>query len=233
MEKYGFIYLWYDRKYKKFYVGRHWGTEEDGYICSSVKMREAYYRRPLDFKRKVISRVQNRIDLVEEEQRWLDMIKPSERERRYYNVSLSAKTPSNWGRKHSPETIEKIRSSNKGLKRSEETKQKLREANAKQFADPKQRLSRSEKIKALWEDPKYREKQTNNKIGYKQSQETKDKRVEKIKQHWKTHTKPGNVWSGQSKQKLSEHFSKTKWFNNGLINKRCIEQPKGFNLGRI
>lgn len=231
--KYGFVYLWYDKKRKKFYLGRHWGTEDDGYICSSRKMKDAYYYRPQDFKRRIIKRVDNKEQLVVEEQRYLNMIKPEERNKKYYNVTLKANGPSMIGRKHSPETIEKIRSSNKGLKRSEETKQKLREANAKQFADPKQRLSRSEKIKSLWEDPKYREKQTKNKIGYKQSQQTKDKRAEKVKQHWKTHTKPGNVWSGQSKQKLSEHFSKTKWFNNGLINKRCIEQPKGFNLGRI
>ena len=39
-EKYGFIYIWYDRKHQRYYLGRHWGTENDGYICSSNKMRE-------------------------------------------------------------------------------------------------------------------------------------------------------------------------------------------------
>lgn len=33
--KYGFVYLWFDRKHKRYYVGCHWGTTEDGYVCSS------------------------------------------------------------------------------------------------------------------------------------------------------------------------------------------------------
>ena len=45
-EKYGFIYIWYDNFRKMYYIGRHWGTEDDGYICSSNRMRDAYRRRP-------------------------------------------------------------------------------------------------------------------------------------------------------------------------------------------
>ena len=37
MEKYGFVYLWYDRKRKMFYIGSHWTTETDGYICVPEK----------------------------------------------------------------------------------------------------------------------------------------------------------------------------------------------------
>ena len=55
MEKYGFVYIWRDRKHKMFYIGCHWGTEDDGYVCSSNRMRNAYNRRPNDFKRKIIS----------------------------------------------------------------------------------------------------------------------------------------------------------------------------------
>ena len=29
-EPYGFVYIWYDRKYKKYYIGSHWGYENDG-----------------------------------------------------------------------------------------------------------------------------------------------------------------------------------------------------------
>lgn len=32
MNKYGFIYLWYDRKHKRYYIGAHWGLKNDGYI---------------------------------------------------------------------------------------------------------------------------------------------------------------------------------------------------------
>ena len=33
--KYGFVYIWYDRKHHRYYIGCHWGTIDDGYICSS------------------------------------------------------------------------------------------------------------------------------------------------------------------------------------------------------
>ena len=44
MEKYGFVYIWYDRKHKRYYIGSHWGSEDDGYICSSTHMNHAFNR---------------------------------------------------------------------------------------------------------------------------------------------------------------------------------------------
>jgi hypothetical protein len=50
-------------------------------------MTSAYKRRPQDFKRKVISKVYtNKKDLLEEEYRWLSMIKKEELGKRYYNI---------------------------------------------------------------------------------------------------------------------------------------------------
>lgn len=86
MEQYGFIYIWYDTKRKMFYIGSHWGTEEDGYVCSSKTMRDNYLNRKFTFKRRIVSRIYtNRLDLLTEEQRWLDMINKEEFGRRYYN----------------------------------------------------------------------------------------------------------------------------------------------------
>lgn len=86
-KKYGFVYLWYDRKHKKYYVGCHWGTENDGYICSCKWMKKAYDRRPEDFKRRILKRVYtNRKDLLDEEHRWLQMINEDELKIRYYNT---------------------------------------------------------------------------------------------------------------------------------------------------
>lgn len=28
-EKYGFVYIWFDKKHKRFYIGCRWGTEND------------------------------------------------------------------------------------------------------------------------------------------------------------------------------------------------------------
>lgn len=127
MEKYGFVYVWRDRKHNRYYVGRHWGTEEDGYVCSSRIMVQSYHKRPQDFKRRIVSRVYEKNQLIAEEQRWLDMIKPEECGKRYYNCTLKATTPSMRGRKHSEETKRKISETQKGRVLSEKTKERLRQ----------------------------------------------------------------------------------------------------------
>jgi hypothetical protein len=87
-EKYGFVYIWFDRKHKRYYIGMHWGTEDDGYVCSSNWMRDAYKRRTTDFKRKILERVYtNRNDLYHREKYWLSLIKENELKVRYYNLS--------------------------------------------------------------------------------------------------------------------------------------------------
>lgn len=67
-----------------YYIGSHWGMENDGYICSSTRMRNAYNRRILDFKRRVIKRIySNRKALYDEEQKFLNLVKIKSR---YYNM---------------------------------------------------------------------------------------------------------------------------------------------------
>ena len=95
MEKYGFVYLWYDRKHKRYYIGCHWGNIHDGYICSSNWMRTTYNRRPQDFRRRIIKTNLARDEMYVEEQRYLNMIKESEIkpkavEPRYYNLCLNS-----------------------------------------------------------------------------------------------------------------------------------------------
>lgn len=83
----GFIYIWRDRKHNRYYIGSHWGTIDDGYICSSNWMKKPYSRRPEDFKRRIIAWVNtSRADLLVEEERWLSMIKPHEIKIKYYNL---------------------------------------------------------------------------------------------------------------------------------------------------
>ena len=87
-EKYGFVYVWYNRWKKKFYVGCHWGREDDGYVCSSRTMNKAYKRTPQNFKRRVVSRVYtNRTDLLTEEHKWLSQIKDEQLGKKFYNLS--------------------------------------------------------------------------------------------------------------------------------------------------
>lgn len=86
----GFVYIWFDRKHKRYYIGSHWGTTEDGYVCSSTWMRNAYNRRPEDFTRKILKMGIDRSDLIQEEQLWLDLIRPDEIGKRYYNLNKNA-----------------------------------------------------------------------------------------------------------------------------------------------
>lgn len=89
--KYGFVYIWFDRKHKRFYIGSHWGFENDGYICSSRWMRKAYKRRSNDFKRRILSLVfTSRKDLIEEEIYWHSFIKSHEMGKRYYNLKKAS-----------------------------------------------------------------------------------------------------------------------------------------------
>lgn len=126
----GFIYIWYDTKRKKYYIGSHWGTLDDGYICSSIYMRRAFKRRPNDFKRKILEHViTNRNDLYEREDQWLNLIKDKELGTRYYNLSKVAR--GNRGTLRKKWTLEQRAAHSarlKGRKFSEEHKQKIRKA---------------------------------------------------------------------------------------------------------
>lgn len=84
---FGFVYIWFDMKKKRFYIGSHMGPIDDGYICSSNWMRNAYTKRPETFRRRIVylHPTEERNGLLKEETRWLQMIKPEELRKRYYN----------------------------------------------------------------------------------------------------------------------------------------------------
>lgn len=139
----GFVYIWFDKKRKRFYIGSHWGSENDGYICSSKWMRDAYRRRPSDFRRRILSRVEtNRADVILKEYEWLSLISEQELGSRYYN--LTKHRNGHWTTEESrreeisrkireaPLRRQRISESNKGKKLSEATKEKIRIARSKQ-----------------------------------------------------------------------------------------------------
>ena len=126
-EKHGFVYIWYDKKRKMFYIGCHWGTEDDGYICSSNRMRDAYKGRPNDFRRKILKTcVKDRSILLDEEYKWLSLIDDSELNKKYYNASnkrfghwsetqdKSGKNHPMFGKTHTEEARKKISLSRTG-----------------------------------------------------------------------------------------------------------------------
>ena len=157
MEKEGFIYIWFDRKRKMYYIGCHWGTLDDGYVCSSNRMRVAYRRRPYDFKRKILKRNIIREILLEEEYKWLQLVKSNELGKKYYN--LSKKHFGHWSQ--NPKQVISMREKNtgknnpmygkvspkKGTKISESTRNKIKEKRANQIftVDTRKKMSESHK----------------------------------------------------------------------------------------
>jgi hypothetical protein len=136
-EKYGFVYIWYDKKRKMYYIGSHWGTEDDGYICSSNRMRDAHRRRPDDFKRRTIQTINERTELLNAEEQWLQ--KAKKKEDRYYNLCFTTSNNLWWNDENQRLSVgQKISAKNKanpnfgkwncGKSLSEETKNKISES---------------------------------------------------------------------------------------------------------
>lgn len=184
-EKYGFIYIWRDRKNNRYYIGSHWGHSDDGYICSSNWMRMAHKRRPEDFKRKIISIIRtNRQDLLAEEQRWLDFIKDKELSKRYYNHRKNVLFDVWWmdperaatvkerisrshkGKTQSKETRFKISKFQKGRHRSKETRGKIRETllGRPRSEDTRRKISEAQKGRPAWNKGKTSSRETRHKI---------------------------------------------------------------------
>lgn len=126
-EKYGFVYIWRDKMRKMFYIGCHWGSIDDRYICSSNRMRDAFRRRPSDFKRRILeSNIKDRKLLLDREYVWLQKIKQEELSKKYYNAintrfghwsetqDKSGKNHPRYGKSHTEEAKRKISEFHKG-----------------------------------------------------------------------------------------------------------------------
>lgn len=201
MEKHGFIYIWYDRKRKMYYIGCHWGTEYDGYICSSKRMRDVYRLRPEDFKRRIIQRNIPREKLLEEEFKWLSLIPDRELGKYYYNHSK--KHFGHWI--NNPNTVEikqKCGEKNKGRKHNLTDEQKAERG--KKISESKQK----KKLEKLQLGLPVRKPNSKPIIGRKQSDEEKLKKSIAMKNAWLEGRNKGTtgkqfVWSEERKQK---HF---------------------------
>lgn len=240
MEKYGFIYIWGDKKHNKYYVGSHWGTVDDGYICSSRTMKNAYRRRPKDFKRKVVQYIKtDRKKLYEVENSWLKLAE--KKKEKYYNLVFVTNHwtayPENVAtikEKISHRTKEAIwkddvRSKylisikNRDNKSSDpDVKQKRRDSMIKTMAEKFPVDERKKRLKR--DDPKL------NDLYSQKSKEMWENRSEQQKQELGSKISKALI---DSKQQRSAHMSSLKWWNNGTINKRSKEQPGlEWNLGK-
>ena len=216
MSKIGFVYIWYDRKHKRFYVGSHWGNEDDGYVCSSTWMIAAYARRPKDFKRRILTRVNDRKALREEEFRWLSFIKPHELKTRYYNLKTKAcetwpeksrlrvaKLKEETGYAFTPEHREALAAAQLGKVQSDESKAKRSESLRKAHAEGRHTGMRGKK----WDDiatPEQRAEKARKISESLTGKPLSDSHKQKIMdsgfgQHWK-----GKTRSEETKAKMAE-----------------------------
>jgi len=243
MEKYGFVYIWFDRKHKRFYIGSHWGAEDDGYVCSSPWMLKAYKRRPTDFRRKILKVVYDRKSLLEEEYSFLSRIKPHEIKTKYYN--LNTKATGHWSASSDTKKYKSIKqriSENtkaamyredvrekylKGLEKRD-TKSSESEVREKRRQSMKQTMAKKFPIEERKPKPVEfgsEEYKKNMAISVSESWKSRDKKAigEKISESL-----------AASKEHRSKTISSLKWYNNGVINKRLASHPgDGWTKGRI
>lgn len=168
----GFVYIWRDKKRKMYYIGSHLGSETDGYLCSSNRMRDAYRRRPQDFKRKIIKRMVGRNELLIEEHRLLAMIPDNELGVKYYN--LRKHRFGHWSTDY--ERTQRVADKLRGQKRTPEQcaliAQRTREAMARPQVKAKTIIANNNI------SPERLEKMRIAKLGTKDSDETKRKKAE-------------------------------------------------------
>lgn len=205
-QTYGFVYLWFDRKYHRYYIGSHWGTEDDGYICSSNWMRMSYVRRPEDFRRRIIARIYtNHRDLLIEEERWLSMTRPEEMKPknpnpRYYN--LNTKTTHHWLMdENGKRTVsEKISAAKKGKSTGPCSPEKAARISGSKKKSFEQR--REDTGFAMTDE--HRQKLSESHIGYQYSEERRKQTSERVKKQWEDGERHGGYkFSDEAKAKLS------------------------------
>ena len=175
-EKYGFVYIWRDRKHKRYYIGCHWGTVDDGYICSSNWMRDAYKRRPEDFKRRILkTNIFSKKETFESEQYYFNMIKPEELRLRYYNLNIKLK---HWLIDDQNTLSTKLKmmgnTNHTGKLASEETKRKMSEARKGKPSPNKGKIFTKEE----------REKSSLSKKGKSKSLESRQNYSDAMKLRW-------------------------------------------------
>jgi hypothetical protein len=231
MEKYGFVYIWFDRKHKRYYVGAHWGSETDGYVCSSPWMKKAYSRRPQDFKRRILERVySNRKETFIAEEKYLDLIKKEEFGKKYYNLrnikshwSTSDEKTKSIGKKisNSHKNNPDFGKWNKGLERSEETRNKISESTSMAMKLHYEKNPRTE--------------ETRNKIS---ENSIRLQREKKIGMHGKKH-KPETLDKMKANNAMNnpEYVAKVKeskqgirWLVNGEVRKMAIPGTDKYNI---
>jgi NUMOD3 motif len=101
-----FLYIWFDKNRKMFYVGMHEGEPTDGYISSSRWFNGEHQYRPNDFRRKILKFFNTKEEARKEEARFLRFIEEHEFGKKYYNLKNGKPKGSSPWNKGTPMSIE-------------------------------------------------------------------------------------------------------------------------------
>lgn len=190
-----FVYRWTNNSNGMMYIGVHKGTPDDGYICSSKTMKEAYNSNPEHFTREILEygsfaeMYDRETELLIENNVVKNLL--------YYNKCINGKEfrmdfiPSLKTREKMsvaqkkryslPEEREKISRTSLGRKHTDESKEKIRLANLGKIHsdETKEKMKSKKQLIVLGELNKNETKRRRNislsHIGKKLSNETKEK----------------------------------------------------------
>lgn len=81
-----FVYMWFDKSRKMFYVGQHSGSYDDQYTASSKWLAGEIRYRPNDFKRRIIKSFDTKNEAQKYEGYLLTLIKIEDWGKKYYNM---------------------------------------------------------------------------------------------------------------------------------------------------
>jgi hypothetical protein len=186
-EKYGFVYIWYDRKHKRYYIGCHWGHENDGYICSSSWMMKAYKRRPQDYWHQYDEKVKTIGEKISAAKKGKSTGPCSEETKRKISESNRGKVRTSEHLENMSKAQKGRVSPNKGKKMSEEQKEHLRQVNLgkKLSEEHRRKISEAGKGRIISEETRKKLSKSNKgckgRAGQKLSEEHKKKISEAAK----------------------------------------------------
>ena len=242
---FGFIYMWHDLKRNMYYIGSHMGDENDGYVCSQARMRNARTRRPDTFKRIVIQYIINddRDLLLKEERKWLSLIQNDELNVRFYNACKNVFSDNRdqvyIGVKNHWEDPEKRETHVQSMKKS---------------WTPERKAAHAEKLRRRWKEGSYKERPPISDEVRKQQIETKKTRERKpyspqAIENFKAGAKQ-RANTPKHKERFKELMSTCErtilrgedvvsfgkqWYNNGIEQKRFDKDnvPSDWILGTL
>jgi hypothetical protein len=224
----GFIYIWFDRKKHRYYIGSHAGFIDDGYVCSSTWMLKSYNKRPYDFKRRILELIFDVAVIHIREQYWLDFIKFHELGKRYYNIKRAA-----MGFKLGDRLSDSHYNAIAAAAARPDVKKKKRIAHLNKPLSLDHRLAISQGQKGKVQTAEHNLNISRSKIGTVASAETRA--LMSLQRKGRVSNRKGQKMPVAAVEKIREKISDLIWITNGVESKRIFKLqyiPSGWRRGR-